>query len=68
MFVERQNQDVVIRLNASLIDIREIQRFVDYVGFLESNAKNQGSEEEATQLARETDFTWWQANKHRFLP
>ena len=68
MLIERQNDEIVIRLPASLLDIREIQRLVDYFRFVESNAKNQGTEEEAAGLAREVEATWWKENKHRFLP
>ncbi|RRB03749.1 hypothetical protein [Larkinella rosea] len=68
MVIERQNNEIVIRLNSSLIDIEEVQKFVNYFRFLESNASNQGTEEQAAELAREVDQKWWKENKHRFLP
>ncbi len=68
MVVERQNQEIIIRLDGSVIDIREVQRFVDYLRFMESNAKNKGTEEQAAQLAREVHGQWWQKNKQRLLP
>lgn len=68
MTIERQNDEVVIRLPAALLTIREIQGLVDYFRFVESNSQNQGSEEQATALAREVDANWWQENKYRFLP
>ncbi len=68
MIIERQNQDIVIRLDASVVDIRDVQKFVDYFRFMESNAKNQGTEEQASQLARQVHAEWWKENKQRFLP
>ncbi len=68
MTIERQNNEIIIRLPESLLDIREVQRLVDYFRFMESNSQNQGTEEQAAELAREVDANWWAENKHRFLP
>lgn len=68
MVIERQNDEIIIRLPAALLDIREVQKLVDYFRFVESNAQNQGTEEQAAELAREVDQNWWRENKHRFLP
>ena len=68
MVIERQNNEIIIRLPASLLDIREVQRLVDYFRFMESNSQNQGTEAQAAELAREVDTKWWKDNKHRFLP
>lgn len=67
MVIERQNQDIVIRFNASLVDMEEVQKLTSYFRFLESNAKNQGTEEESTQLAREVHKDWWNKNRSRFI-
>ena len=67
MVIERQNEDIVIRLNASLVDMEEVQKLTRYFRFLESNAKNQGKEEEATELAREIHKDWWAKNRSRFI-
>ena len=67
MVIERQNQDIVIRLNSSLVDIEDVQKLTSYFRFLESNAKNQGTEEEATELAREVHKDWWNRNRSRFI-
>ncbi len=68
MVIERQNNEIIIRLPESLLDIREVQRLVDYFRFMESNSQNQGTEEQAAELAKQVDAKWWQENKHRFLP
>lgn len=66
MVIERQNQDIIFRLNGSL-DIRAAQKLVDYFNLMESIAKNQGTEEQATGLAREVDKAWWAKNRSRFI-
>jgi hypothetical protein len=67
MIIERDKEDIVIRLNASLVDIDEVQKFADYFRLIESNAMNKGTEEEAAQLARESQKGWWEENRHRFI-
>lgn len=67
MTIERDKQDIVIRLDASLIDIAEVQKFADYFRLIESNAKNQGTEEQAAELARESHKDWLKENAHRFV-
>ena len=67
MIIERDKEDIVIRLNASLIDIEEVQKFADYFRVLESNAKNQGTQDQANELARESQKNWWKENRQRFV-
>jgi hypothetical protein len=67
MVIERQNEDIVIRLKAGSVDMREVQKVVDYFRFMESNAKNRGTEEQAAELAREAHAQWWSENKKRYL-
>lgn len=67
MVVERQDNEIVIRLPESVIGMDEVQRLLDYFRFLESNAKNQGTLEQAAKLAEEVDSNWWLENKHRFI-
>lgn len=66
MVTERQNQDIVFRLNGS-VDIRAAQKLLDYFNVLETISKNQGTEEQAAELAREVDKEWWAANRSRFI-
>ena len=67
MVVERQNNEIVIRLPESVLDISEVQRLLDYFRFMESNSKNKGTPEQAAKLAEEVDSKWWLENKHRFI-
>lgn len=67
MVIERESNQIIIKLDSSLVNIQEIQRYADYFRFLESNAKNQGTEEQATELARQVHRSWWAENRSRFI-
>ncbi|MBB5283107.1 hypothetical protein HNQ92_001233 [Rhabdobacter roseus] len=45
-----------------------VQKLIDYINILEITSKNQGTEEEAAELAREVNKKWWSENKARLLP
>ncbi|MHA4739415.1 hypothetical protein [Dyadobacter sp. MSC1_007] len=66
MVVEQQNEDLVIRVSRP-IDMRAAQKLLDYFNLMESISKNQGTEEQATELAREVNKNWWAANRSRFI-
>ena len=68
MTIKRENQDIVIRLDGSALNLPDIERIVESLRFAESVSKNKGTEEEAAQLARKSESNWWKSNKHRFLP
>ncbi|WP_373514490.1 hypothetical protein [Persicitalea sp.] len=63
----RQNKNIIIEASDS-IDMEAVQKVIDYINILETTAKNQGTEEQAAELARETEANWWRDNKSRFLP
>lgn len=67
MVITRQNRNITIEANDS-VNMEAVQRVIDYINILEITAKNQGTEEQATELAREVEANWWKANKSRFLP
>jgi hypothetical protein len=67
MAIERDNENLIIKVNPSLVGMDEIQKTIDYLRILESNAKNQGTREQADELAREINKNWWAENKHRFI-
>jgi hypothetical protein len=67
MVIERDKNTIVIKIDATLVDINEVQKFADYFRVIESNAKNKGTAEQAAALADEIDKKWWVENKHRFL-
>jgi hypothetical protein len=67
MVIERDNENVIIKVNPSLVGMDEVQRVIDYFRVLESNAQNKGTQEEADVLAREINKSWWEENKQRFI-
>ena len=66
MVVERQNNEIVIRLPGSM-NIDAIQKMVDYFNVMEITSQNQGTEEEAAELARQVNKNWWSQNRHRLI-
>ena len=66
MIIEQQNQELIIRVSRP-VDIRSAQKVVDYFNLMESISKNQGTEEQATELAREVHKDWWSKNRNLFI-
>ncbi|MGA0556418.1 hypothetical protein ACO2Q8_07200 [Larkinella sp. VNQ87] len=67
MVITRQDRSIIIEANDS-INTEAVQKVIDYINILEITAQNQGTEEQAAELAREVEANWWKSNKHRFLP
>lgn len=67
MVITRQDKTILIETNGS-INMEAIQKLIDYINVMEITSQNQGTEEQAAELAKEIDKNWWSANKSRFLP
>ncbi len=67
MLVEQNNDKILIEVDASLFSLEEMQKFTNYLRSVESNAKNQGTQEQADELARESQKDWWTQNRQRFI-
>lgn len=67
MVIERENENVIIKVNPALIGMDVIQKTIDYLRALELNAQTQGTQEQADALARESQKGWWKENRHRFI-
>jgi len=67
MVIERENENVVIRINPALVGMDEIQKMIDYFRVLESSAQNRGTQEDVDALARESQKGWWKENRYRFI-
>lgn len=67
MIITRKNRSITIDTEG-LINMEAVQKVIDYINILQITAQNQGAEEQAAELARETEATWWNTNKSRFLP
>ena len=67
MTIERTADAIIIKLPTN-INIEEIQRFLNYLRYKEIVAKSKATQEDIDKLAREVNKSWWEKNKHRFLP
>ena len=68
MVITRQDKNILIQTNDS-INMEAVQRLIDYnINVLEITSQNQGTEEQAAELARDVNKKWWSENKSRFLP
>lgn len=67
MVIERDNENVIIKVNPALIGMDVIQKTIDYLRALELNAQTQGTQAQADELARESQKGWWQQNRSRFI-
>ena len=65
--IERTAENIVVTLPASF-DIKEIQRFLDYLRFKEIVAKSKATQKEIDELARVVNKSWWEKNRNRYLP
>jgi hypothetical protein len=65
MVIERTSEEIILRLPSSM-DTSILQKIIDYLQFKEIISKSEASEEQASELARESKENWWNENKHRF--
>ena len=65
MVIERTAQGILIKTTAP-VNTKDVQKIIDYFTLKELVSKNQGTQEQADELAREAETQWWEANKHRF--
>jgi len=67
MTIERTADAIIVKLPTN-INIEEIQRFLNYLRYKEIVAKSKATQEDVDKLTREVNKSWWEKNKHRFLP
>jgi len=66
MVIERTDEGILIKTTAA-VNLRALQRIIDYCNALEISSRAQGTQEQADELARESQKGWWKENKHRFI-
>jgi len=66
MVIEQTEQGILIKTTAP-VNMKAVQKIIDYFTVLEITSRSKGTEEQAAQLADEVDKKWWQENKGRFL-
>ena len=66
MIVERKNNELIIRLPAS-VNAAEIQDLLSYLRYQELTAKFDVKQSEVDKLANDVNKGWWQRNKDKFV-
>ena len=66
MRIERENNEIKFTIPDDIVDLNEIQSFIDYLKFKELTSKSSGSQPEAEELANDINKSWWDKNKTKF--
>ena len=66
MQVESENNKIKLTFSKNVLDLSEIQSFIDYVKFREINSQSKATQEQADKLAEEINQSWWDKNKQKF--
>ena len=68
MIIQRQDNEIIttIRLPGN-IDIKGIQRFVDFLIYKETTMDSEATQDQVDQLSSAVNKAWWAQNKDRFL-
>ena len=66
MIIERTKSEVIIRLPA-FVDIKDLQRLIDYLTYKEVTAKSKAKQSQVDELATEVNKGWWAKNKRKFI-
>ena len=66
MTIQRQGGEIIIRISDN-VDVKSLQRLINYLTYNELTAKSKASQDEIDNLSSQINKNWWQANKDRFL-
>ncbi|MES2111023.1 MAG: hypothetical protein V4577_19860 [Bacteroidota bacterium] len=66
MTIEQTDQGILIKTTLP-VNMKAVQKIADYFDVLEIVSRAQGTEEQAAELARESNKDWLKENAHRFL-
>lgn len=66
MKIERGNNEIRFTIPDNIVDIDEIQYFIDYVRFKEITSKSKATKADSEKIADEINKSWWEKNKSRF--
>jgi len=68
MQIQRTQNELVISFsNIININIEYVQKFLDYIRFMEIASKSQATEEQILEIANDINQSWWQLNKNNFI-
>lgn len=62
MLIERTNNEVIIRLSAT-VDTEGLQRLVDFLVYREATSRSKAKQEDVDRLAKEVKKGWWAKNR-----
>jgi hypothetical protein len=66
MVIEQTEQGIFIKTTLP-VNMKVVQKIADYFEVLEIVSRGQGTEEQAAELANESNKNWLKENSHRFL-
>ncbi len=68
MQIQRTKDELVIRFsNAIDINIDYLQKFLDYLRFIEISSKSKATEDQILELADDINKSWWETNKSKYI-
>ncbi|RZM17719.1 MAG: hypothetical protein EOO88_42625 [Pedobacter sp.] len=66
MFIERTNDEVIIRLPAT-VDSEGLERLVDFLTYKEAVSKSKATQLQVDKLAKQVQKGWWKKNRSRLI-
>lgn len=66
MTITRNGDELIIKLPTN-IDIKVLQRLIDYINYNELTLKSKATQEEVNKLSKDVNKNWWEQNKDRLL-
>ncbi|MFY7787142.1 MAG: hypothetical protein ACOVQA_04640 [Thermoflexibacteraceae bacterium] len=67
MLIQRQENNLVISINTSNVDMKILEGLIQYLRVMELLSQNKGTEPQAMELAEDLKNSWWENNKKQFL-
>jgi hypothetical protein len=66
MVIEQTEQGILIKTTLQ-VNMKVVQKIADYFDVLEIVSRAQGTEDQAAELAKESNESWLKENSHRFI-
>ena len=66
MRIERGNNEIRFTIPDNIVDLSEIQSFIDYIKFKELVSNSTATQSDADELANDINKSWWNKNKSKF--
>lgn len=66
MRIESENNEIKLTFSKNIVDLSEVQGFIDYIKFREINSQSKATQEQADKLSDEINEVWWDKNKDKF--